>query len=325
MINKEILDKEVVKTKVDKYMCNKIGRCVCNKSDNGCSNRNRTKGITLVALVVTIILLLILAGISIQVLTGKQRILVQAGKAKEQTEIATEKEQIQLAMTNMNFENETSLLTRKSLFQGYLNNLVGENGAKAYVNGNGYTVQFLSSNRIYTIEESGNIIQEDVNILKADNTPGAFDGSGTQDDPYMIMSIEDLVYFSKTVGNGTTYAGNYIKMGRTLDFNSELSYVNYETKDYNEFLEVTDDIGLLEVLTSRENKGFKPISGEFNGYFDGNNNILKNLYINREGDAGLFGSITFNSTATIENLEVTGEIICNGNNAGAIIAELNWR
>ena len=41
-----------------------------------------TKGITLIALVVTIIILLILAGVSIAMLTGNNGILSQAGRAK---------------------------------------------------------------------------------------------------------------------------------------------------------------------------------------------------------------------------------------------------
>ena len=46
------------------------------------------KGITLIALVITIIVLLILAGVSIAMLTGENGILSQAAKAKEETEKA---------------------------------------------------------------------------------------------------------------------------------------------------------------------------------------------------------------------------------------------
>ena len=46
-----------------------------------------SNGITLIALVVTIIVLLILAGISIQMLTGDNGILTRAGEAKEKTNI----------------------------------------------------------------------------------------------------------------------------------------------------------------------------------------------------------------------------------------------
>ena len=57
----------------------------------------KQRGITLIALVITIIVLLILAGVSIAMLTGNNGILSQAQKASEETKIAEEKEQIGLA------------------------------------------------------------------------------------------------------------------------------------------------------------------------------------------------------------------------------------
>ena len=60
----------------------------------------KQKGITLIALIITIIVLLILAGISIATLTGENGILTQADKAKEETIIAREKEGISVAFTD---------------------------------------------------------------------------------------------------------------------------------------------------------------------------------------------------------------------------------
>ena len=54
------------------------------------------KGITLIALVITIIVLLILAGVSIAMLTGSNGILTQAQNASTQTEIAEAKEKAQM-------------------------------------------------------------------------------------------------------------------------------------------------------------------------------------------------------------------------------------
>ena len=50
------------------------------------------KGITLLALVITIIVLLILAGITIGAITGNNGIIQNALSAKEKTEIANERE-----------------------------------------------------------------------------------------------------------------------------------------------------------------------------------------------------------------------------------------
>ena len=53
----------------------------------------KEKGITLIALVVTIIVLIILAGVSINMLVGDNGIITQAQKAKENMETAQIEEQ----------------------------------------------------------------------------------------------------------------------------------------------------------------------------------------------------------------------------------------
>ena len=74
------------------------------------------KGITLIALVITIIVLLILAGVSIAMLTGDNGILTQAQNAKEKTEIASEKEAIALTVTNYNIANEEKYNVGEKLY-----------------------------------------------------------------------------------------------------------------------------------------------------------------------------------------------------------------
>ena len=57
----------------------------------------RNKGITLIALVITIIVLLILAGVAISMLSGQNGILKKAAEAKKKTEQSQEEEQTKLA------------------------------------------------------------------------------------------------------------------------------------------------------------------------------------------------------------------------------------
>ena len=71
---------------------------VNNKQYNVMKNKMKENtGITLIALVITIIVLLILAGGSIAMLTGNNGILTQAQKAKEETEEAGENENARLS------------------------------------------------------------------------------------------------------------------------------------------------------------------------------------------------------------------------------------
>ena len=58
--------------------------------------RKENKGITLIALVITVIVLLILAGVSISMLTGNNSIITKAGEAKTATELTGIKEKIEL-------------------------------------------------------------------------------------------------------------------------------------------------------------------------------------------------------------------------------------
>ena len=60
--------------------------------------KRRENGITLIALVVTIVVLLILAGVSISMLIGENGIVTQATESRLQTQIGEEKEAINLAM-----------------------------------------------------------------------------------------------------------------------------------------------------------------------------------------------------------------------------------
>ena len=80
--------------------------------------KNKTNGITLIALVITIIVLLILAGVSIAMLTGENGILSQAQKAKNSTEQAALEEQDALnslmdEMTNIISEEQTPIPIEK--------------------------------------------------------------------------------------------------------------------------------------------------------------------------------------------------------------------
>ena len=57
----------------------------------------KEKGVTLVALVVTIVVLLILAGVSIAMLSGDNGLITQTKNASEEWKIAQDKEQLELA------------------------------------------------------------------------------------------------------------------------------------------------------------------------------------------------------------------------------------
>ena len=71
--------------------------------------RKSTKGITLIALIITIIVLLILAGVSIATLTGKNGVLTRTNEAKNLYGKASFDEKIQIAVTPYIEENNFTL------------------------------------------------------------------------------------------------------------------------------------------------------------------------------------------------------------------------
>ena len=69
----------------------------------------KNKGITLIALIITIIVLLILAGVSIAMLTGESGVITQAQKAKISTELSGYKEELELYKISKLTENQEFL------------------------------------------------------------------------------------------------------------------------------------------------------------------------------------------------------------------------
>ena len=91
------------------------------------------RGITLIALVITIIVLLILAGVSIAMLTGQNGILSQAENAKVQQSHSSVVEAIKLEYNNWQIEQNTSN-SRSIFLEDLLNkNYVDSSGAKIIV------------------------------------------------------------------------------------------------------------------------------------------------------------------------------------------------
>lgn len=66
--------------------------------------RENERGITLIALVITIIVLLVLAGVAITMLSGENGILKKAAQAKEKTGMASEEEQTKLDIMDIMLE-----------------------------------------------------------------------------------------------------------------------------------------------------------------------------------------------------------------------------
>ena len=84
--------------------------------------KKKNRGITLIALVVTVIVILVLAGVSISMLTGENGILKRAAEAKEKTQEAQNSEQAQLdaILSQMNMQQSGEICNSPKLKTGMI-------------------------------------------------------------------------------------------------------------------------------------------------------------------------------------------------------------
>ncbi len=281
----------------------------------------KEEGITLIALITTIIVLLILAGISIGAITGSNGIIGQAQSAKEETEIAQEKEIIDISTVEAMGKNNRGNLEEEE-FQSAIDKHTNEKADVTDI-GEEFEVFFEETNRYYTVDKNGNIL--DYAEVVIDNSPGDItkdengkELAGTVDEPYEIWCIEDLCDFSNIINNNKAIP--YVILMQTLDFNSNRSYVDGKISTEGLISSCNSVEELKNNLTTGE--GFTPIGieggGKYKGTFEGNNKEIRNLYINREGIVGLFGQVW---QTTINNLGITGSVTSTNNTAGGIVGQ----
>lgn len=293
------------------------------------------EGITIIALVITIIVLLILAGVTIATLNGNNGILTKTQEAKEKTEVANEREIVEQATLSAMSENSSMQFSEDDL-QEALNKITIENITKVFdIGEDSYEVLFIKSRRTYKVKSTGEL-EENYVVAVKDSLPGNIETDengnkldGSIDKPYEINSIEDLVVFSNLT-NGVGYKinesgqieetkqresfdGKYVVLNKTLDFKSSSSYIDATRSDLGDINNNdTDENKLLKEMSS--GTGFRPIKS-FLGYFNGKDNEIRNIYIKRDSIASFFiGS----GTKKIEKLTLTGEITSESNNAFGI-------
>ena len=118
----------------------------------------KEEGITLIALVTTIVVLLILASITIGAVSGEGGLIGNANEAKEKTEIANEKEVVDRAVVQAMGKNKRGNLVRSEL-QDELDKITGEGETEVTIDeiDYGYFVKFLDSGRIYKVSRDGDV------------------------------------------------------------------------------------------------------------------------------------------------------------------------
>ena len=185
------------------------------------------RGITLIALVITIIVLLILAGVSIAMLTGENGILTQAQRAKSETENAQKNEEGVLDNYAQYIEGSTN--------GGTLTTVTGNETSNT-------TVQDSLGNKVvvpagFRVVNPGDNVED--GIVIEDVSHGATAGSqfvwipvGTIQTSKGEITINLGRYtFDSTTGEPSQYNGDY-----TEERFEEHTYNNTPAKDINNFI-----------------------------------------------------------------------------------------
>ena len=263
------------------------------------------KGITLISLVVTIIVLLILAGVTIATLTGENGILTRATEAKDKTEEAQEKEGLELAVTSSQMEDVNTLeITEEKLSDAIKQQFGNDKDFSITDNRDGsFLVSMNDTKRMYYVDETGEIIDK---ILK-------------------ISTAGELKLFRDDVNSGNTYEDWYIYLANdiTLNINEEWEpigkYSDDNTKPNMQFKGIFDgkDYEILGLYINRENDRYQ-------GMFGYNMGTVKNLtisadsYVKGKGNTGAIAGYNGSKVLKCTNQAM---VQSNYNNTGGIVGK----
>lgn len=261
------------------------------------------KGITLIALVVTIVVLLILAGVSINALFGNNGIISRAKDTKKVTNLSSLKDEIGIVIQSRNINKMAGLPVGS--FKEELENGISGNKTVEAIGIIGDTCYVSREEATVTVYDNGDIIDG-----KADIWDGTSKSKPTADESknWHIYTPEEMKYFEEFVN------------GKLTDEEKEGLEITDSTIVY---LENDIDMGARQengVLTA--GIAWDPIgvdkAGKFTGTFEGNNHKIKGIYVKKDGNfAGLFGN-----SDTIQNLTIADSYIeATGGGIGGIVGK----
>ena len=143
---------------------------------------SKERGITLIALVVTIVVLLILAGVSINLVLGNNGIISKAKESRTETRMSQIDELVNLAIGDAYTEGIGSITD--SGLKSALNNRLGEGtyditgdettGWKVTVKETGKTYDITSNGKINSSEETGSTVDWNKILEEANKNPESF-------------------------------------------------------------------------------------------------------------------------------------------------------
>lgn len=262
----------------------------------------KQKGITLIALVITILVLLILAGVSINTVFSDNGIMKRARDSKKVTNMSSLKETIGVVLQGRNINKQVGL-EQNSLKTDLEKGISGDKQVEQITDD---TCCVTRDDVTLTVYDNGDIVEG-----KTDLWDGTTKSKPTVDENknWHIYTPEEMKYFA-----------DYVNGNLTEDEKAGLEI----TDDTIVYLEKDLDLGARQVNgTLTAGTAWEPVGtkkeAKFTGTFEGNNHTIRGVYVKKEGEfAGIFGN-----SDTIQNLTVSSSYIeatepCAGGIVGAL-------
>ena len=270
------------------------------------------KGITLIALIITIIILLILAGISLSLVLGNNGLLSRAKNSKLSHDYSALKEEIDMVIAARSIRKTSNQDIQTSLKEDLQNGITGdkkieESGLEDvyYVTRDGQTI---------TVYEDGSIEMGKVSVVSSENEECPKFKNENNIWNWYIYTPEQLRFVANFTNNGrnlteeqeqlvtaegyniadiTMTEATTVYLMNNLDFGARPQNGNWETEENG-------------------TKNWTPIgidneNNKFIATFNGNNYFVKGLYVNRQGKfSGLFGNAYSILNLTIKDSYIKG-------------------
>ncbi len=258
------------------------------------------KAITLIALLITIIILLILAGIVIATLTGENGIITRAEEAKEETGIKSLEEEIKLALTNKIIEDQVN----------------GNGNLEEELNKIDEAVVSKVAEDTYYVEKNGNVctVYEDGTI--EEGKVDIWDGQ-TKEKPETDEQGNWHIYTAEQMKFYADYNNNLLTEEEKKEAN--MPEITATTTIY---LENNIDMGARqkdgELISGTQWKSVLALSG----IFEGKDHTISGIYVKEDNSAGVFANAKDIRNLIIKNsyIESSGQLV--GGIVGMISEEI---
>ncbi len=303
------------------------------------------KAITLISLVITIIILLILAGVTLSLTLGENGIITQAQKAKEAGEIAAIKEDFQLAILDKELEKGGTGITKEELEEIAGNFGELQEDGNTIITDDGYEIKIdeiyqegatggsgSSDEEIAALEEKIKELQQTVEDLN--NTKTELEGTIEDLNKQLEEEQENNAALQEQIENLTGQVDSLNKTKEQLeatikDLNTEIASLkekqatgNATVADVleNKTFSNSSEVGLTGTMPNRGavtqslNAG-----GSYTipaGYHNGSGKIIANSLSSQTSATATAANILSGKTAWVNGSKITGTMV----NRGA----LNW-